>query len=117
MNKILIIDDDHDFLEGVRSVLEEAGYGFVATADSHNAHQKIRFFRPNLIILDVFLNQDNGKNIALELKDATDTQKIPILLVSGNTDIKNISQAAKVDAYLQKPFSSHQLVSSISQLI
>ena len=117
MNRILIIDDDHDFLEGVRLVLEKAGYGFVATADSHTAHQKIRFYRPDLIILDIFLDDDNGKNIALELKDALDTKGIPILMVSGNSDVSSISREAKVDAYLQKPFSGPQLMSAISHLI
>lgn len=117
MNKILIIDDDHDFLEGVRLVLENAGYSFVATADSRNAQQKIRFYRPNLIILDIFLNQDNGKNIAQELKDARDTKGIPILMVSGNSNVSSISQEARVEAYLQKPFSSNQLMSAISHLI
>jgi DNA-binding response OmpR family regulator len=116
--KILVVDDDPEFLDGVRLVLEEAGYGFIATADSKSVQQKIRSYRPNLIILDVFLSpEDNGKNIAKELKVAQDTHQIPILMISGSDQVAQMSQEARVENYLHKPFSSQQLVQTISRMI
>ncbi|HEX8923925.1 MAG TPA: response regulator [Patescibacteria group bacterium] len=117
MSKILILDDDRDFLEGVRVVLEDAGYSYIATADNRTIQQKIRSYHPDLVILDIFLNEDNGKNIAKELKFAKDTKKIPILMVSGSSRIEDYSSQAKAEAYLQKPFSGNDLVKAITQLI
>jgi DNA-binding response OmpR family regulator len=117
MSRILIVDDDRDFLEGIKTILENAGYGFIATADSKTVQQKIRTYRPQLIILDVFLNDDNGKNIAQEVRKAKDTYRIPILLISGSSSIQKISEETKVDAYLHKPFSGTQLMTTIAHLI
>ncbi len=117
MSRILIVDDDRDFLEGMRTILENAGYSFIATADSKTVQQKIRSYRPHLIILDVFLNDDNGKSIAKEIKKAKDTYRIPILLISGSSSIQKISQESKVDAFLHKPFSGTQLMTAIAHLI
>ena len=117
MKRILVVDDDRDFLEGVRAILENAGYNFIATADSQTVHQKIRSYRPNLIIHDVFLNQDNGKTIATEIKKAKDTYDIPILMISGSNSIAQISEAVNAEAYLHKPFSGNQLTSTITHLI
>ena len=117
MPRILIVDDDRDFLEGIRAILENAGYNFIATADSHTVHQKIRSYRPNLIILDVFLNEDDGKTIAQEIKKSKDTNQIPILMISGSSSIADISAAVDAQAYLHKPFSGNQLMSTITHLI
>ncbi len=116
--KVLILDDDSDFLEGMSSILEDAGCNYIATSDSNTIQQKIRSYQPNLIILDVFLKDDeNGINIAQLLKDAKDTHQIPILMVSGYDHAKEYTKGLTVDAYMSKPFSSQELVQRIYQLI
>ncbi|MGI5841138.1 MAG: response regulator [Patescibacteria group bacterium] len=118
--KVLILDDDSDFLEGMSSVLEDAGCDYIATSDSNTIQQKIRSYQPNLIILDVFLkDNENGINIAQLLKDAKDTNGIPILMVSGHDQAKEYVRSIGTNgySYLSKPFSSNELVKKIYQLI
>lgn len=117
MSKILLVDDDRDFLEAIKSILDEAGLGYIATASSDQVHQKARIYRPNLIILDIFLEHQNGLNLARELRRHHDTRFIPILLVSGSQDVEKLSQSINAQGFLQKPFTSQELVDSINRLI
>lgn len=117
LSKILILDDDRDFLEGIKSVLEDAGFSYIATDDSKTIQQKIRTYHPNLIILDVFLNEFRGENIAKKLKSSADTKQIPIILISGSDRIQELSQNSKAETYLQKPFSGQDLLGKINTLI
>jgi DNA-binding response OmpR family regulator len=116
--KVLILDDDSDFLEGMSTILESAGCNYIATSDCNTIQQKIRSYRPNLIILDIFLqDNENGVNIAQLLKNAKDTNDIPILMVSGNDQAKEYARTLSFDSYMSKPFSSKDLVQRIYQLI
>ena len=115
--KILILDDDRDFLEGIRSILEDAGFSYIATDDSRTIQQKIRTYHPSLIILDVFLNEFRGENIAKKLKTSPDTKSIPIIIISGSDRLKELFKGSKAEAYLQKPFSGQELIAKIHSLI
>jgi len=117
LSKILILDDDRDILDGIKSVLDGAGYSYIATNDSRTVQQKVRTYRPDLIILDVFLNEFRGEKIAKKLKTSADTSPIPILLISGSDRIKELYQKSKAETYLQKPFAGRQLLEKISTLI
>src|SRR5690242_13185803 len=99
-SKILILDDDRDFLEGVKTILEDAGYSYIATADSKTIQQKVRSYHPHLLILDIFLEEYNGDKIAKLLKNAKDTQNLPILLISSSTDLPKIARSVGLPDYL-----------------
>jgi len=116
LKKILILDDDRDLLEGIKGVLEDAGYSYIATDDSGTVQQKIRSYHPNIIILDVFLNEFRGENIAKKLKTSIDTKLIPIILISGSDRIKKLHQESKAETYLRKPFSGNELLEKIDSL-
>jgi DNA-binding response OmpR family regulator len=117
MAKILIVDDDREFLENLTTILEEEGHSYIATADSKTVEKKVRSYRPNLVILDVFLKDDNGKNIALDLKKTFDTKSIPILLISGSNKVKEFYKQTLAEAYLHKPFTIEQLTNIVSSLV
>lgn len=117
MAKILIVDDDREFLKNMTTILEEEGHSYIATADSKTVEKKVRSYRPNLIILDVFLKDDNGKNIAFDLKKTFDTKSIPILLVSCSDQVAKISRQAYAEGYLQKPFSYQDFTEIVSSLV
>jgi DNA-binding response OmpR family regulator len=117
MAKILIVDDDREFLEKVALILEREGHSYIATADSDTVEKKVRSYRPNLVILDLFLKNENGENIALDLKKTFDTKAIPIIMISCSNQIKKVSQKVLAEAFLHKPFSTRQLMDSISSLV
>lgn len=117
MQKILILDDDRDFLEGIRNILEDAGYAYIATDDSRTVQQKVRTYRPSVVILDVFLNEFRGENIAKQLKNSPDTSAIPIILVSGSDRIRDFFEQSGAETFLQKPFSGRELITTISDLV
>jgi DNA-binding response OmpR family regulator len=117
MAKVLIVDDDKDFLESITLILQDAGYSYIATADSKTVEKKVRSYRPNVVLLDVFLEDDNGKNIAQELKNTFDTRAVPIVLVSGNqNNVDSLIKTGCIEAYLKKPFSSQELKNILANL-
>lgn len=117
MAKILIVDDDREFLENMTNILEDAGYSYIATADSGSVSKKIRSYRPHLIILDIYLNQDNGVDIAKDLKETYDTQSIPLVLISCSNKVKEMSEKVYAEGYLRKPFSQKELTQIVSNLV
>src|SRR5512135_3583495 len=89
MNKILVVDDDPDFVETTRIALEREGYRVDCVASGDEALQQVRHDMPDLIILDVIMSSVlDGLSVARELGDHPDYQSITIIMSTSiaNTD-------------------------------
>jgi len=121
--KILLVDDDRDFLEMHTAVLEHRGYEVITAQSSNECMAKLDECRPDIVILDVMMEQfDSGfkasKNIKQKYKD------LPVMLLtsigaqtnldfSSNDDVLKVSGA---DALLDKPVSPKVLIDEIERL-
>lgn len=117
MSKIIILDDSPDLLEVMKFFLEEKGYE-VETASSHqNLITLIKSFSPDLIILDVFLQGEDGREICKELRRSGETKYLCILLFS--TSPKALANAKKcgADGYITKPFGLTDIVDKIESTL
>ena len=84
MKKILIIDDSQDLLNAMKIFLEAKGY-LVKTNDScKEILDNVKEFDPDLVILDVFLSEEDGREICKNLRRHTDTKHLCIILLSGS---------------------------------
>ena len=116
MKKILFIDDDKILGEVVQTMLEDEGYRTILREDSSDIHEVINEDLPHCIILDYFLPNENGGDIAKYLKNDKKTQKIPIIMVSSHYGIEPMLKKIGVDAFIPKPFDIDQLVTTLDQL-
>ncbi|MFB0509273.1 MAG: response regulator transcription factor [bacterium] len=117
--RILIVDDEKDILLLVQKILESAGYDVVTAGDGAEALEKARKVSPDLIVLDLMLPGIDGYQVCGILKYDRMYMKIPILILSARTQIKDYELAMKVGAsgYLTKPFEPESLLAKIKELL
>ena len=123
MSKILIVDDDPDFVEATRIVLEGAGYEVVSAADGDESLQVIRAEKPDLVVLDVIMSSIlDGLNVTQQLQEDPEHKDIPIVMVTSiaNTDYAALfptDEYVHISAFLTKPVPPDRLLAQVSRLL
>ena len=85
--KILIIDDDKDYGEALRIVLESNGFAVDHVLNIDDGRKNVEKNRPDLIILDVMMDKHtDGFDFCYDLKHDEECKKIPILMVTAVTE-------------------------------
>ncbi len=112
--KILIADDDKGILHMMVMALELNGYVVWPTLDGSLIHEKV-FSKPDMIILDVWLGDLDGRDLCKKIKSNPLTQKIPVLMMSANCEVKESSIACGANEFLEKPFEIQTLISFIKK--
>ena len=110
MNKVLIVDDDHDVLETLKTILAEKGFQVHTVDNQDEIYDNILAFKPKAILLDVKLKGADGRNICQGLKSHYMTKEIPIILFSADQKLKDTYQECLADAFIEKPVRLHKLV-------
>jgi DNA-binding response OmpR family regulator len=118
MKRILVIDDDEDLLELFGLIFSDAGYNTV-TSNSGDTAQHIREIGPDLVILDIRItgSAKNGAELCSEIKRKFRDAPIPVVLVSGETDISELAAACGADGFVRKPFDIVSLLKEIENLL
>jgi CheY-like chemotaxis protein len=124
---VLLVDDDIDYLEVNRTVLEAAGYRVKACHDTQQALGAIEKNRPDLIVSDLMMRSlYEGFAFAKVLKGEPTTARIPIIMTTGINRQMGVSfeptaegdlEAMGVDAYLDKPVRAPALLAKVKELI
>jgi CheY-like chemotaxis protein len=123
MAKILVVDDDPDFIEATRIVLENAGHTVQSAADGHEALEQIAADVPELIILDVIMSSVlEGLSVSQELGEHPDFKHIPIIMVTSiaNTDYAELfptDEYVHLDTFLTKPVAPDRLMQEVDRLL
>lgn len=120
--KILIIDDDYDFVEATRIVLESKPYDIVIAYEGAEGLRKAREENPDLIILDVIMPIKDGFTAAEELKKDPELSRIPIIMLTaysqmgGETTIPVSSGLTlETEDYIDKPISPEELLERVEK--
>ena len=113
---VLLTDDDAAVLDVMTIILEEAGYSVSQARNGEDVLSKEKH-QPDLILLDLSMAGMNGSVVCEHLKSQPSTQHIPVIIVSANNDIKEISERVGADGYLSKPFDMDDLVSTVEKYI
>lgn len=112
MKKILIIDDDEDFLDWVVAGLSQENYELLTAETGRGGLAVLDKVFPDLIIIDLHLPDIDGFEICRQLKSNTLTAVIPIMMVTGvfkEVEAKEKGYAMGADDFLVKPFSYQEL--------
>ena len=110
MAKILVIDDDKLILEGVKLILDEEGYVVETISDWPGVFEKIKAYKPDLIILDIFISGSDGRVICKELKKSKTTVHIPVILFSATNRLEDYTKDSNAQGCLKKPFQPAELI-------
>lgn len=123
MAKVLIVDDDPDFCETTRLVLESAGYEVVTAADGQEGLRKVSEEKPDLVILDIIMETVlEGLHVSEQLANDPDSRQIPILMVTSiaNTDYAALfptDEYIHIDGFISKPISPANLLNRVAALL
>lgn len=121
MAKILIVDDDHDFVQSVTSILEATGYDVSAAYSRLEGMEAVKTVQPDVILLDVMMDEpDDGFTMAQDLRRGG--IKIPILMLTSVGKVSGMAfgqdaEMVPVDAYEEKPIRPDRLLTRIRELI
>jgi DNA-binding response OmpR family regulator len=110
MKKIMVVDDDRDYLEAMKGFLKHAGYDVVVTTTCDEGFSILSSFKPDLIILDIEVGSHDGREMCLKIKAMAGYTHIPVILVSGNYAALLTYQAYQADAALKRPFVPAELL-------
>ena len=114
--KILVADDDAGIVDALQMVLEDADYEVSTTTDGHTV-RKVHKNRPDVILLDIWMSGDDGRDICRFLKSQQQTRNIPIIMISATSDLAKSAKAAGADDFLPKPFHMEHLLEKVEKYV
>ncbi|RYD80386.1 MAG: response regulator [Sphingobacteriales bacterium] len=115
--KILYLDDDPAALFILETILSGEGYSVKPVRTSDLFFPLIKSFNPDLIILDIKLEDGDGRQICNDLKNDDATRHIPVILITA-LSYEEISEVeCNADAILGKSLDSGNLLKTIADLI
>ena len=123
--KILIVDDDKDYGEAIKIILENKGFEVHHVLNIQDGRKAVKNDKPTLIILDVMMDKHtDGFDFCYQLKHDEKYKNIPILMVTavtGKTGFKfspeTDGEYLQADDYVSKPVASSELLQRINKLI
>jgi len=122
--KILLIDDDADFILINRTILEAQGYQVDAAGDAVSAMEKIKSWQPDLICLDVMMpTGTEGFHLAYKIRQDPETKTIPILMITAIHDYSDFRFSTEdgeflpVDEFIEKPIRAEVLLKKVKELL
>jgi DNA-binding response OmpR family regulator len=111
---ILVIDDDLDILDAISTILDFEGFKVISSSKAAEIFMLINGCMPDLILLDVLLSGQDGRDIAKKLKTRRETKKIPIVMMSAHPTVSRDINNCKADGFIAKPFNIDYLLSTIN---
>ena len=116
---ILLVDDESDFVEGARTVLEAAGYEVISAADGAEARQALQDRPVDLAVLDVNLPDDDGFHLCRELRERSEETDLPVLFLSVRKDFRDIlfGMASGARDFLSKPIGRLELLRAVERTL
>lgn len=115
-HKILIADDDPAICDSVQFMLEEEGFDVDTTVNGETVY-KMKHQYPDLLLLDIWMSGQDGREICKYLKTNRQTKHIPIIMISASRDIQSSAKTAGANDFLEKPFKMEALLHKIHKYI
>jgi two-component system nitrogen regulation response regulator NtrX len=115
---VLIVDDEADIRQSLAGILKDEGYRPVSTGDAAETYEAIERDKPDLVLLDVWMNgYEEGLDVLTRLQE--DHPTLPVIVISGHGNIETAVKATKMGAfdYLEKPLSYDKIVLTIGHAL
>ncbi len=113
MNKILVVDDNTEILNVVELILNNYGFEVDTISNGQDVITQTESFKPDLVLMDVYLGGMDGMDICKTLKSSDATRHIPVIMFSAHSNRKDVFDSCKAQDFIGKPFEITELVSKI----
>ena len=114
---ILIVDDDHELIDGLRMLLEKHGYSIIHAHDGNQGRQMIYNNKPDLVILDMMMPRMGGYPVLEHFRGKTDIP--PIIMITANEGSRHKAYAEYLGVvdYIRKPFAMERLLEAVNKAL
>jgi CheY-like chemotaxis protein len=123
MAKILVVDDDPDFVRATKLVLEKNGHEVITASSGDSGYRRAKEDRPALLVLDVIMDTVlDGLSVTQRMHDDPELADTPIIMVTSiaNTDYAELfptDEFIHINAFLSKPFSAEALMKQVNKYL
>lgn len=118
--KILLVDDDVDFVEATKTVLESKPYEVIVALEGEEGLRKARKENPDLILLDIIMPVKDGFTAAEQLKQDPQLSKIPVVMLTsfstrgaGSGIPRSRGVTLEAEDYIEKPIAPEELLRKV----
>lgn len=117
--KVMIVDDDQEFLEELNDTLASSGYDMIVVDDPVSALEEVKKSRPDVILLDLKMPIKSGFQLADEIRHSSELSNTPIIGMSGffKEDYISLMNICGIKKYLKKPFSPLDVIARIEEVL
>jgi len=117
--RILIAEDEGSIVTSLDFLMKRCGFETRVARDGEMALAALREFRPDLVILDIMLPLRSGFEICAAIRGdgALRATRVLMLTARGGSGEEAKGMAAGADGYMTKPFSTHELVERVRELL
>ena len=123
MPKVLVVDDDPDFVKVTSKILEKAGHEVVSAANGAKALKTMREDTPDVVLLDIMMSYIlDGLDVSREMAGDPALKDVPVIMVTSLTGVKGsgmfpTDEYVPVDEWLAKPVDPDTLVERVEQAL
>lgn len=119
MQRILVVDDDHEIVRLVRAYLEKANYSVLIAYDGESALHALRRERPDLLVLDLMLPDRDGWDLTRVIRADASLADTPIIMLTARVEDseKIVGLEIGADDYITKPFNPREVVARVRALL
>ncbi len=122
--KILLVDDDADFVESTKTVLESVPYEVIVAYEGNEGLQKAKTEKPDLVLLDIIMPVKNGFTAAEQFKSDPELSDIPVLMLTsysskgvGTSIPRSRGFSLDADDYIEKPITPNDLLAKVKEYL
>lgn len=120
VKRLVYIEDEQEMIDLVRLILSRRGYEVIGANGGRDGLNLVRKHLPHLVLLDLMMPDMDGWDVYQQMKAQESTRNIPVIIVTAKA--QSIDKVlglhiAKVEDYIAKPFSPHELVESVEKVL
>ena len=115
--KILLIDDEPEFVDVVRRRLEANGYDVISALNGREGMEKILNEKPDLVLLDIRMPKMDGYTFVKEIRVHKELKNIPVIILSVVDRLTELLKLEGVTDYVEKPFDAEILVQKVNKYL
>jgi CheY-like chemotaxis protein len=123
MAKVLVVDDDPDFVKVTTKVLEKAGHEVVSATNGAKALKSMRQDPPDVVLLDIMMSYIlDGLDVSREMAEDPSLKDVPVIMVTSLTGVKGsgmfpTDEYIPVDEWLSKPVEPDTLLARVNKAL
>lgn len=115
MSRILVIDDEAEFCEFVKTALERSGHDVTASHSGADALSTLEMQTPDLILMDVKMPDVNGLELLPRIKEVARRSTVLVITAVNDYHIADLLYEVGADGYLTKPIRMNSLVEAVEK--